>query len=212
MDTVIDHLVVVAPSLAAGRAYVERALGVPLQPGGAHPRMGTHNLLASLGPSCYLEVIAIDPDAPTPPHPRWFALDTLAPDAEPHLAAWVARAADIQAASAGCDGAVGNVQSMSRGALRWQITITPDGSIPWGGAVPALIEWPLDSHPACHLAELGCRLSRLEVHHPQPKRVRTLHEAMRLVGPIDLITGPPERSALVARIDTPDGLRTIASR
>lgn len=68
----LDHLVVVAPTLAAGAQYVEERLGVVMQPGGKHPRMGTHNLLLRLG-DCYLEVIAPNPDAPAPTRPDGLA-------------------------------------------------------------------------------------------------------------------------------------------
>src|SRR5690606_32822306 len=83
----IDHLVVTAPSLAEGARFVREALGVEPEPGGKHPRMGTHNLLLRLGNDVYLEVIAIDPGAPAPGHPRWFGLDD-APTS-PLLATWV---------------------------------------------------------------------------------------------------------------------------
>ncbi|WP_439000279.1 VOC family protein [Pseudomonas benzopyrenica] len=80
----LDHLVVVAPTLAAGALYIAQRLGLEMQPGGQHPRMGTHNLLLRLG-DAYLEVIAPDPDAVPParldglvwmtwaprPHPTW---------------------------------------------------------------------------------------------------------------------------------------------
>jgi hypothetical protein len=62
-----DHLAIGAETLDEGVEAVEAALGVPLAPGGGHPAMGTHNRLLSLGPGEYLEVIAIDPDAPARP-------------------------------------------------------------------------------------------------------------------------------------------------
>ena len=55
-----------ARSLQEGRAWLEGRLGVTLQPGGKHPAFGTHNLLLSLGPDAYLEVISTYPDAPAP--------------------------------------------------------------------------------------------------------------------------------------------------
>lgn len=48
--------------------------------------MGTHNLMLRLGDSSYLEIIAINPAAPAPGRPRWFALDRLAGDGSPRLA------------------------------------------------------------------------------------------------------------------------------
>jgi catechol 2,3-dioxygenase-like lactoylglutathione lyase family enzyme len=66
MKSTLDHLAIVAPDLDSGCAFVSRVLGVDLQPGGAHPRMGTHNRLLRLGPDTYLEVIAIDPSAQRP--------------------------------------------------------------------------------------------------------------------------------------------------
>ena len=64
MNAFIDHLTITAPSLERGAAFVAEALGVALQPGGEHPRMGTHNQLLRLGDDCYLEVIAANPVAP----------------------------------------------------------------------------------------------------------------------------------------------------
>lgn len=63
----VDHLVVAAAGLDAGTAWLEAHLGVPLAPGGRHAAMGTHNRLLRLGPRLYLELIAIDPDAPARP-------------------------------------------------------------------------------------------------------------------------------------------------
>ena len=50
---------------AGGRCRLGRddAWVSPLESGGRHPHMGTHNRLLSLGPDLYLEVIAVDPDA-----------------------------------------------------------------------------------------------------------------------------------------------------
>lgn len=71
----LDHITVSARSLAEGVAAVELALGVRAPVGGTHPSMGTHNHLLRLGPSLFLEIIAINPEAPAPARPRWFGLD-----------------------------------------------------------------------------------------------------------------------------------------
>ena len=57
----LDHITVVAPSLEAGSAYVEAALGVLPGAGRTHPGMATHNLLLALGSAVYLEVISAGP-------------------------------------------------------------------------------------------------------------------------------------------------------
>ena len=145
--TRLDHLVVVAPTLDAGAAWVRSALGADTRPGGRHDRMGTHNLLLRLGPDNYLEVIAVDPAAPPPGRPRWFGLDDLAPDTAPRLAAWVARADDLDAAVAASPEPLGPVEPMTRGDLSWRLTIPPDGSVPLGGARPLLIRWAARTRP-----------------------------------------------------------------
>lgn len=75
MKRELDHIVVAARSLEEGSAWVEAALGVKMLPGGKHALMGTHNRVLSIGNGRYLEVIAIDPEAPPPARPRWFGLD-----------------------------------------------------------------------------------------------------------------------------------------
>ena len=79
MSTEIDHLVVVADSLDQGVAWCKATLGVVPGPGGKHAFMGTHNRLLNLSspafPACYLEIIAIDPNALPPSRPRWFGMD-----------------------------------------------------------------------------------------------------------------------------------------
>ena len=140
----IDHLVVTAPSLQSGGDHVRAILGVAPGPGGAHQRMGTHNLLLRLGESLFLEVIAPDPAAPHPGRPRWFGLDEVA---APRLAAWVARTDDLGACPADMLAACGAVQTMTRGPREWLITIPADGRLPLGGALPMLIEWQSPARP-----------------------------------------------------------------
>jgi hypothetical protein len=207
----IDHITVTAPTLQAGAAFVERALGVAMRPGGAHPRMGTHNLLLRLGEAMFLEVIAIDPDAAAPARPRWFALDAREP--QPRLSNWVARVAGIRALAGALPEALGDVEPMTRGALDWLITIPRDGSLPLGGAAPALIEWNAAEHPAARMPPSGCTLAGLELHHPQPERVQALLAAIGLRGGeqdarLHVVEGA---TRLVAHIDTPDGLRTLGA-
>jgi len=203
----IDHLVVAAPTLAGGAGWVERALGVAPGPGGAHPRMGTHNLLLRLGASQFLEVIAPDPAAARPDRPRWFALDELAPDAAPRLAGWVARTEDLRGCPAALLCEAGAIETMTRGARQWLITIPPDGRLPRGGALPMLIEWQSPRAPAgAGLPDAGCALAALGLRHPQPER---LQELLALAGLAERVATEPGAPGLWADIATPAGLRRL---
>lgn len=204
----IDHLVVTAPSLEAGAAYVREALGVSPRPGGEHARMGTHNLLLRLGESTYLEVIAANPAALRPPRPRWFGLDALAADAAPALKTWVARTGNIQGTAAAATEALGAIEPMSRGALDWLITVPADGGLPLDGVAPALIEWHTDAHPASRLDDHGLSLKKLELFHPDPERAERLLESLAIDGPV-VVAKSAAAARLVAHIDTPQGLRVL---
>jgi hypothetical protein len=207
MRCAIDHLVVTAPTLARGAEWVERSLGVVPGPGGAHPRMGTHNLLLRLGESTFLEVLAPDPAAARPARPRWFALDDLGPDDDPRLAAWVARTDDLRACPAELLALLGPVETMTRGEREWQIAIPPDGRLPLGGALPMLIEWQSPRAPAgAGLPEAGCSLAGLGLRHPQPARLGELLALAGLADPVAIGSGTP---GLWADIATPDGMRRL---
>jgi hypothetical protein len=176
MKTILDHLVFGAARLDEGARWLEERLGVPLSPGGEHAKMGTHNRLLRLSSSSYLELIAVNPAAPAPDQPRWFDLDAPGMAASLHtpcLLAWAASVKGLSnsAFSVGYD--PGKVQAMSRNGLSWLITIRADGSRPERGALPSLIEWPGDVHPAATLPERGVTLRTLKVRLPDPERAET---------------------------------------
>lgn len=209
----IDHLTVTAPTLEAGTAWAEAALGVRLQPGGQHLRMGTHNRLLRLGASVYLEVIAPDPSLPRPPRSRWFGLDELPADAAPRLATWVARSVDIEAATMAATSVVdlGRPTPMERSALQWLITIPDDGRLRLGGLAPALIQWLTPRHPAAGLDDRGCVLTRLEARTPEPAPVQALLAALGMDGAVAVSALPAAGQAprLVAHVQTPVGPRVL---
>jgi len=206
----LDHLVVTAPSLAAGVGYVEDALGAPLETGGRHLLMGTHNCLLRLGGELYLEVIAVDPDALVPQRSRWFELGPGHGPEAPRLAAWVARVDDIQRASESVSRRLGPIETMRRGGLEWRITVPSDGSLPFQGIAPMLIQWRNGPHPADRLQDRGCALLRLEGFHPEPEGILALLEAVGFQGPFTVARiGSGEAPSLVAHIRTPQGIRLL---
>ncbi len=209
----IDHIVVTAPSLDAGAEYVREALGVAPQAGGEHARMGTHNRLLRLGERVYLEVIAVNPAAPPPGRPRWFAMDCADSMRLPRLATWVARTDDIHAAVAASTLPLGAVEKMSRGSLEWLITVTPDGGLVLGGVAPTVIQWPEGVHPADAMKDSGCSLAGLVAFHPAPGTLRAMLASIGFEGDLDVrAVAAGEPAYLAADIETPSGPRRISGR
>ena len=163
MKRELDHLVVAARSLDEGGAWVASRLGVTPVPGGKHPVMGTHNRLLFIGPGTFLEVIAVDPDAPVPQRSRWFDLDDPAMRGQlarsPALVHWVERTDDLDRALREYPEPV-EILSLARGNYRWRIGVPRDGRRPGGGALPTLIQWEGGLHPADALPDTGVRLER----------------------------------------------------
>lgn len=177
MTTEVDHLVVAAATLEQGAAWCEATLGATPAGGGKHVGMGTHNRLLAIAspafPKAYLEIIAIDPQAPAPARPRWFGLDDAqlqaALQAGPRLLHMVARTTTIderlallaaQAVDAGR--AMAAERASPVGLLRWRIAGRSDGQLLFGGALPTLIEWG-DMHPSDSLPPSAVRLTGLSL-------------------------------------------------
>lgn len=176
--------------------------------GGKHAAMSTHNRLLCLGEGRFLEVIAIDPDAPPPGRARWFELDEPQMQVRlarsPALIHWVVRTDEIETAIAATAGGHPEILSLERSGFRWRIGVPASGRLAQNGVSPTVIEWE-GGHPCDRLPESGCRLERLLLMHPQGKAtLASLHRA-----------GMPEEEpvqarqsglGLRARIRTPRGI------
>lgn len=213
----IDHLVVAANSLAQGAAWCEATLGVSPGPGGRHAFMGTHNRLLAIGaaafPRAYLEIIAIDPDAPPPARPRWFGLDDpglqQALQGAPCLLHAVVRTPDITRLRAdlvalGLDPgeALAAQRDTPQGRLAWRILVRADGGIACGGTLPTPIQWQ-GGHPAEAMAPSPVALVSVELGG-LPRQVADL---LQLRGVRMVPTGP----ALRVMLDTPRGPVSLVS-
>jgi hypothetical protein len=207
----IDHLVVAATTVAQGCDWVESGLGVRPQPGGRHVTMGTHNALLRLGDTLYLEVIAIDPDAPAPARPRWFDLDEPRMRASltdgPRLIHYVARTSDIERLAARSPIELGEIHALSRGEFHWRITVPADGHLPGRGMVPTLIQWSGNRHPADALPHHALSLVALAGEHPEPAPVRAALARLGLSDDLKVTYGRSPR--LAAMIRTPRGVVTL---
>lgn len=216
MSCELDHLVIVADSLAQGVAWCERTLGVTPGPGGRHALMGTHNRLLLLGGEgfarAYLEIIAIDPEAEPPRRARWFGMDEPALQAavrdEPRLAHMVLRCTQIEMLrwgliNLGVDPGVPVAieRDTPQGRLSWRMLLRDDGRLACDGWLPTLIEWggrhPADAMPASGLSLASISLGGLPdavLGLLRPRGIQRVAEpGLRVV-----LEGPLGRVALAA--------------
>lgn len=214
----LDHLVVVARSLDEGAAWCEATLGVAPGPGGRHGWMGTHNRLLSVASErfarAYLEIIAIDPDAPPPGRARWFGMDEPALQDSlaqgPRLIHAVLRSPNITMMRWGLINKgyqPGNLCAAERatpqGLLRWQILVRDDGRIDSAGALPTLIAWD-GPHATDAMAASPVRLKALRAR----ELPLTARDVLRWRGPEFLAAPAP---LLEAVFETPLGEVAVAS-
>jgi len=203
----IDHLVFAAADLTTGRDWMTDMLGVGPSGAGVHPLMGTHNALWSLG-DCYLEVIAVDPEA-APQRARWFGLDDAQVRASlcdgPRLLTWVARVENLAAQLSQTDLPVGESVRVTRTGLHWDLSVRPDGALVEEGRAPTFIEWPVDVvTPERALKASGATLDRLEIAGAS----RTLRTC---VEPVDKVHCAEDGPTLSATFTTAQGARVLTS-
>lgn len=205
----LDHLVVGTSDLDAGARWLQARLGVDLQPGGRHQGWGTHNRLLQVGGGTYLELLAPDPSQPAPAVPRPFGLDGAAVRdriaERPRLLHFVVRTGAIDSALPALGYDPGPVRPMTRGALRWRITVRPDGAPAGGGLLPTLIQWdetPGGGHPARSLPDQGVTLQGLVLE--APPAIATLLRGLEALDARIRVSESPS-PALRARLAGPAG-------
>jgi hypothetical protein len=200
----LDHIAVAGTTLEDAAAAVEVALGVRLHPGGTHDLFGTHNRLLGLADGLYVEAIAQDPDAAAPAIPRWFDLDRFSGPAR--LSNWIC-ATDCLSDALEHLPEAGRAVALRRGDLRWQMAVPDDGRLSFDNLYPALICWQSPVHPSALLPASGCSLRRLVVSHPEAK---ALQDLVASVLQDERVVFDPGPAGLIAEIQTPHGMRTLA--
>ena len=212
IQTSLDHLVIAAPTLHVGVEWIERLFGVRMNPGGKHPRMGTHNAVLKIGDRQYLEVIAIDPDQPAPNRERWFGLDHSDSSAQPAFITWVARTSSIQSAVHMLPWSLSSIETMNRGTLEWSITIPKHNDWKVQSHLPLLIQWGDERHPTDQLPEASVRLIALRIEDPNPDQIRSQFRQMKFENCLcqfEVHAGPPQ---LKAEFETPRGRVLLVDR
>jgi hypothetical protein len=209
----LDHLTVIAPTLAEGAAHVRACIGIDVPFGQRHAYMGTHNHLVQLGGTVYLEIVALDPDgAPPPGRARWFGLDDQNAvradwDAGRRLRGWVARTDAIDTVLAGDRHMFGRKVSLPWSDPSFDFAVPDDGSLPLDGAVPSLIDRRGKPRAMENIADLGARLRSFSLEHPDAAGISQLYRELRIGQPPAIIQG--DCLCYRALIDTPGGVREL---
>lgn len=208
----LDHLTVVAPTLAEGAAHLSACLGIDVPFGTRHLYMGTHNHRLQLGAPIYLEAISVDPEGAAPSRPRWFGMDDVAQvradwDAGRRLKGWVASTDRLEAMLAAHPGVFGEAVGLPFDDPAFALTIPPDGSLPLGGAAPSLIDHRGRPTSMAKTPDLGARLVSLTLEHPEPARIQELYGRFSIDRPPTVVAGREIRYR--AQIETPAGIKEL---
>ncbi|YCH18313.1 VOC family protein [Arthrobacter sp. D1-29] len=162
-------------------------------------------------PDCYLEVIAIDPDAPAPGRRRWFGLDDPevreAVRESPRLVHAVARTRKIEMlcrdlTNFGLNPGVllAAQRDTPHGLLKWRITVRDDGATECAGALPSLIEWE-GQHPCAHMPPTDVTLQGLVLRGVPVQAADVLKLPAVHTSPID----DEQKTPLTATLESPRG-------
>jgi hypothetical protein len=208
----LDHLVVVAPTLAEGVAHVRSCIDLDVPFGQRHPYMGSHNHLLQLGDSVYLEIVAVDPNGERPSRSRWFGLDDEKAvkadwDAGRRLRGWVARTDGIAVVLADREHVLGRRVSLPWAEPSFDFAITDDGALPFGGAAPCIIDRRGKARSMAVIPDLGARLVSFSIAHPDSTAVEALYRELAVDRPPVVVPGGDLRYH--ARVQTAAGVKEL---
>jgi len=203
MKNELDHFTIGAASLEQGQTALQQVLDTVIPTGGKHTLMSTHNCVTSVSGDCFLEVIAIDPDADKPDRIRWFSLDDAKTQTRladrPRALCWVVRTDDIDSVVAKSPVDLGDIVHFARGDRTWRLTVPDNGSLPEQGLLPAFIEWSPGAHPSSGMVDAGIRLVSINLHHPDPARLSKTLKSLEVDHLVELSEASTPRLSFTVR-------------
>jgi hypothetical protein len=175
--------------------------------------MGTHNHRLQLGNSVYLEIVARDPEGADPNRPRWFGLDNQERvrsewNEGRRLRGWVANTDAMDSLLATHRAIFGDKVPLPTRDPSFAFTIPQDGSLPFDGLAPSIIDHRGDSRYVASIPDLGARLHSFTLECPDPASIRALYQELAIELPPVIVQAPKVRYR--ALIETPNGLRELA--
>lgn len=208
----LDHITVIAPTLAEGVSHVRNCLDLDVPFGARHDYMGTYNHRLQLGNNVYLEIVALDPDGITPDRARWFGLDNQENvrsdwNEGRRLRGWVANTDAIDSVLATHHAIFGDMVPIPTTDPTFAFAIPEDGSLPLDGAAPSLIDHRGEPTSMVAIPDLGARLRLLTLEHPNPAVIETLYCELAVVHPPAIVAGTAIRYR--AQIETPVGMKEL---
>jgi hypothetical protein len=198
----VDHLVLGVADLDQGMIWIEKLTGVKAVIGGTHPGAGTRNALLSFGNRQYLEILGPDP-AQDQKASRFGDLRQLT---APRLLTWAVGTKEIDAVARAARAAGYKIDGPRDGSrarpdgklLRWKsMSIINE----LGGVIPFFIEWGADVVHPSEDSPQGCKLTSLQIEHPEPQKVS---EMLKKLG-IEAKVGRIAEAKLKAVITSPRG-------
>jgi len=181
--TTFDHLVYAVPDLQVANQMLTQGLGICPAYGGEHAAdYGTCNSLLSLGPDCYLEVLA-PVEAGGQQRPPFAEGVAALPEGD--VITFAIASADLpevarraRAAGLGVREGTANSRVTPEGhTLRWRGLYLDSEA--YRGLVPFCIDWMDSRHPSL-TAPAGAAVNELFVTHPQPEGLRAIYAALGL--------------------------------
>ncbi|MEO8501515.1 MAG: VOC family protein [Vicinamibacteria bacterium] len=184
----LDHVLLGAPTLEKGIAWLEERTGVRAAPGGSHPGLGTWNALASLGPAKYIEIIAPDPGQPGV---VTFYVPGLRDLAAPRFVTWAAKGGDLASGfqatlprDMACESARPGSRILLDGTpLSWTLAFPTHRSHgAFAGLLPFLIEWGSEEQHPGKSTPRGLTLRALHLRHPESGALNHALAALGVTG------------------------------
>lgn len=208
----LDHLTVIAPTLAEGVEHVRDCLDLDVPFGSRHDYMGTHNHRLQLGNSVYLEIVALDPDGRSPARSRWFGMDDQRKirsdwDSGRRLRGWVVNTEHMDAICSSHGAIFGDKVDLPTADPTFAFSIPKDGSLPLDGAAPSMIDHRGDASYVASIPDLGARLQAFVLRHPDPTGIEALYLELAIRHAPAVMAGPELRYQ--ATIATPTGLKKL---